>query len=364
MGNPPELFIVSTGVSGNLGDAVIRRRVLRWFETGTTRHVYVGRTTPGWVEQLELPPADVTYGAGERRAWLKKLLFGRGRRVLVFDPGEVPLGREHLKSELIFLFIGIVLRVRGAAVVRPPRAVAHVDRPTAWLHRMGCLLSQTVMWRDADSHRTMRCGDLTPDTAFGEPRREQADEPHRLAISLRGARALPPDAWFEAVAEFSRTSGLLITLSTQVDEDRQRSAELADRFRSLGATVDHMEWTDASDLEHERRLRDLYTECKIVISDRLHVLLIAAKCGAIPTEVVPSPKSKCRTHFATAGIHDISFDVAGVPTADIVSFLESAADRGPEIVGLVDAAEARLNAYVDDSRRRVLRSLAAASSAA
>ncbi|GAB3067851.1 polysaccharide pyruvyl transferase family protein [Nocardioides zeae] len=364
MGNPPELFIVSTGVSGNLGDAVIRRRVLRWFETGSTRHVYVGRTTPGWVEQLELPTTDVVYGAGERRAWLKKLLFGRGRRVLVFDPGEVPLGREHLKSELVFLLIGIVLRLRGASVVRPPRAVAHVDRPTAWLHQMGCLLSQTVMWRDADSHRTMRCGDLTPDTAFGEPRRAQADEPHRVAISLRGARPLPPDAWFDAVAEFARASGLLITLSTQVDEDRDRSAELAARFRALGATVDHVEWTDASDLEHERRLRDLYTECKVVISDRLHVLLIAAKCGAIPTEVVPGPKSKCRTHFATAGIHDISLDVAGLPAEEIVAFLGAAAARGPEITALVDAAEARLNAYVEGSRRRALRSPAAASSVA
>jgi len=314
----PDIFVVSTGVSGNLGDAVIRRRVLRWVEGLGRRHVYVGSTTSGWVEQLQLAEDDLVYHGSSRRTWLRHLLTGGGPRVLVYDPGEVPLGRAHLRSEVVFLLMAIVLRLRGAYVVRPPRAVAHVDPLTAALHRLSCRLSQVVLWRDADSHAVMRCGTLVPDTAFDEQPGPDVDAPRdRLTVSLRGKRDLPPPAFFEALSSYAAQRGLKITVLTQVDEDEARSQELAARF----AAAELVPWGDDSDLARERQVREFYGRTHTVISDRLHVLLLAAQAGAAPREVVSSPRSKVRTHFGTAGIGGISLDINGLDAEEIYDFL-------------------------------------------
>ena len=275
-------------MSGNLGDAVIRRRVLAWVEGTGERHVYVGGTTPGWLEQLQLTPDDVVYTAAARRKWLKGLLFGRRTRALVYDPGEVPLGTAHLKPELVFLVIALWSRLRGTYVVRPPRAVAHYHWATGMMHRWSCRLANVVMWRDEDSKDRMRVGRLVPDTAFNEPAGPSTDAPRdRLLLSLRGARALPSDAWFEAVTSVAAREGLRLTVASQVDEDEARSAELAER---LGCEL--IPWGDDGDLSRERSRRLTYAESMAVVSDRLHVLLLAAQAGAVPVEVVEHPRPK------------------------------------------------------------------------
>lgn len=355
MARHPEVFIVSTGVSGNLGDAVIRRRVLRWFETDAPRHVYIGRTTPGWLDQLELPADDHVYRAGGRRAWLKKLAFGRGPRVLVFDPGEVPLGREHAKSEFFFLLLTVWLRLRRAHVVRPPRAIAHYDRVTGTLHRWGCRLSHTVMWRDEPSLTKMRCGELVPDTAFGEPATDGASTGRRrLLVSLRAARPVPPQPWFDAVGAYADAHGLTLTFLSQVDEDEPRTAELADRFADR--EVELVRWDDLGahgDLEREQVRRSLYTECVAVISDRLHVLLLAAKAGAVPLEIVEAPVPKATTHFATAGIHTVTLDATGRSAAEIEAWMTSAIAAGPTTAASVVRAGETLDARVSAVRAAV-----------
>lgn len=352
MTRPVELFVVSTGVSGNLGDAVIRRRVLAWVEGLGTRHVYVGRTTEGWLEQLQLDPADVLYRAADRRRWLLKLMFGRGRRALVYDPGEVPLGRAHLKSEIVFFLMGVWLRLRGSVVVRPPRAVAHYERATGTFHRLACRTSNVVLWRDRPTVDRMRCGKLVPDTAFSEPAGPRSDlDRNLLVISLRGPRPVPTEAWFEAVATFAAKESLQITVVSQVDEDVERSAEVAGRLAAAGATL--LPWGDGSDLDREIELRATYARTAIVISDRLHVLLLAAQAGATPIEAVISPAPKVGTHFATAGIENITLDVAELDAPTIVAWLDRrAVGRSDEISASVDAARAKL-----DDEVRIIRAL-------
>lgn len=333
------VYVVSTGVSGNLGDAVIRRRVLAWVEGIGERHIYVGGTTPGWLEQLQLAPDDIVYPAAARRQWLKGLLFGRRTRALVYDPGEVPLGTAHLKPELVFLVIALWSRLRGTYVVRPPRAVAHYHWATGTLHRWSCRLSNVVMWRDEDSKDRMGVGRLVPDTAFNEPAGPSTSAPRdRLLLSLRAARAFPSDAWFEAVAAVASREGLRLTVTSQVDEDEARSAQLAARL-----DCELIPWGEDGDLSRERSRRLTYAESTMVVSDRLHVLLLAAQAGAVPVEIVEHPKRKVATHFAAVGLNDVSLDVTGMSAAAIDQWMTGRLAGASEITAAINDARTVLD---------------------
>ena len=346
----PDIYVILTGVSGNLGDAVIRRRVLEWSRGLGTIHAYVGNTTPGWIEQLGLREDEHVYAANARKRWITALMFGRGRRVLVLDPGEVPLGREHLKSELVFLLMVLIVRVRRGLVFRPPRAVGDYDRLVGAIYRLSSRLSHFVLWRDQTSLERIGIGDLVPDTAFAEPV-QSGEPPHQrqtLLISMRGKRPFPPPQWFAAVKNFAATQGLRVAVASQVDEDETRSRDIADR---LGHDIaHHVPWGARSDLEQERMMRALYEECTVVISDRLHVLILAAQAGAQPVELASRPRPKVATHFATIGMADVSFDVERAETSGIVEFLEQQSPRRGELTTRMSAARTELNQYVDAFR--------------
>ena len=100
--------------------------MLEWSRGLGPIHAYVGRTSRGWVEQLQFTGDEIVYPANRRREWLRKLIFGGGHRMLIFDPGEVPLGAAHLKSEVVFLGVVLAVRARGGIVFRPPRADLHI----------------------------------------------------------------------------------------------------------------------------------------------------------------------------------------------------------------------------------------------
>lgn len=351
MTKSPEVFVILTGVSGNLGDAVIRRRVLEWSRGLGPIHAYLGRTTAGWAEQLQLHSDERAYTASRRREWLKRLVFGRGGRVLVFDPGEVPLGRAHLKSEMMFLGVVLAVRLRGGVVFRPPRAIGEYDRTVGWFYRMSSRLTQVILWRDAESLERVGVGKLSPDTAFGEPSTSDAAITRDLLlVSMRGKRSMPPTQWFSAVAAYASEAGLRIVTVSQVDEDEDRNRELAN---ALGENATFEPWGDRSDFEQEKLVRDYYTRCAIVISDRLHVLILSAQAGAIPVELAESPKAKVRTHFATIGMDDVSLDASGKTTAQLVDFLRANGVRQRELEERLAAARTELDAEVNRFRALV-----------
>ncbi|MDH6181877.1 hypothetical protein M2152_002059 [Microbacteriaceae bacterium SG_E_30_P1] len=348
---PREVFVILTGVSGNLGDAVIRRRVLEWCRGLGRVHAYVGRTTPGWLGQLALSNDEVLYRAKDRRRWLKELLLHKRAPVLVFDPGEVPLGTEHLRSEIMFLGIVAMVRLKGGFIFRPPRAVGSVHPVVGWVYRTSSRLSNIVLWRETPSLERMRVGKISPDTAFGEPRTPGLPHGQRrvVIVSMRGKRPIPPAEWFEGIASFAKRHDYRIVAVSQVDEDEVRSAELAERF---GGAAEYIPWGERSDKEQETSVRALYETAAIAISDRLHVLILAAKAGALPVEIAESPRPKVREHFRTVGIHSISYPIAG-SAAEVDAFLEQQISRVEEISTLVDDAEAKLQLEIDNFRAAV-----------
>jgi len=345
----PNIFAICTGAYGNVGDAVIRRLVVSWLrETRCRLHIYVGNAPDEWIEQLRLQPGDVIYRRRDLGAWMRALVLGRGSRALVFDPGEVPLERSALPLECLWLAITALLRVRNIRVVRPPRGIGRPARLSVLVHRIACKLSDAAFWRDLESLKTIRVGYPSPDTAFHESfdKRQEAGETRtKLVVSLRGSRPSPTEEWILGLNDFATRNGLSIVIASQVRSDEAACMLLKER-----TGWDYLPWpSDETSLSRERRLRCLYSECKVIVSDRLHALILAANSGAIPTELVVNPSGKVQSNFQQIGMEHVSMDATGLTRKQVATTLERSLELNSQFETYLEAA----GRAVDDLRLRI-----------
>lgn len=353
-------YVLATGDYPNIGDALIRRRALEWSSDWTeSRTVYVGPAPDMWIRQIGTASTDRIL----RGRWglIKLYLFvalGRSRPVLFFEPGEVTLtGTGETIREFGYLVLTALARLRGGYVVRPLRGVRGRNRLGTAFHRFACTLSQRVLWRNEDSRTVMRRGEVGPDIAFASDIRQSTAERELLVVTTRGPRPHPGDAWLSALKAVSAELGLRILVISQVRQDEQRAREHASQ---LGAEL--LEWGAEDDIEREQRLREVYDRASIVVSDRLHVLILASLSGAIPVEAVPNPACKIRTHFGAIGYHGPTLDTSGRSATEIVAHVIEQSRRGEELRSAVEKAHAdvlalRASVYDDIVRRgRVARS--------
>lgn len=350
-----QVFVILTGAYGNVGDGVIRRRVFEWVRDAGAVHAYVGGAPDDWIEQLGLRPDERVYRGKQARTWMNRLLFSRGKRALVFDPGQVPLGRRALRSEIVYLLITIWTRLRGGIVIRPPRAFAgQTNRVTLEIHRLACRASNLTLWRTPRSLARMRVGQFCPDTAFQEPLREGKPWRDRsiTIVSMRGKRTFPSPEWFAALERFTARTGGRVVLASQVREDEERTRDLAHDLRGRGLDVTYEPWGTRTDLEQEVFTRELYEQAKFVVSDRLHVLILAAKGGALPLELTDQHPSKAEEHFAAIGYEAVSF-LTGRGSGSIDAFIDTTLSRLPELQSRMSEAQRAVDRYRDAISGRV-----------
>lgn len=334
-------FVSLTGPAGNLGDALLRRAALEWaLGASDDLILYVGDAPDVWLRQLRVPPSAVVLRTKRSVArWLWLLATAPRRPLLVFEPGEVPLDRGNALRELVFLAETIVVRLKGGVVVRPPRGIRAPTEPARWIHARAARLSQLAFWRDAASAQLAGGSRVVPDLGFGVPALEGdawADR-QELIVSLRGARRPPDHSWLEVIRATAAKHHLRIRTVVQVREDEARSREIADE---LGGEFEP--WGDRDAVEQESLLRARYGGAKLVISDRFHVLVLAALAGAVPVELVARPTDKVTAAFATIGFHELSLDAGVVGEASMRAFLDRQLRRGPEIRARVAEASRAL----------------------
>ncbi|MFT4050880.1 MAG: hypothetical protein QM677_01370 [Microbacterium sp.] len=344
-------FVSLTGPVGNIGDALLRRGTLRW-ALGTSDQVvvYTGDTPDVWLRQLGVP-GDALVLRTKRSVprWLWMLLTAPPRPVLVFEAGEIPLDRGNGLRELVFLLETLIVRLKRGIVVRPPRGIRSPTSPALWLHARAAGLSQVALWRDAES-AALSPGMLAPDLGFAagfRPGRTWSDR-DELIVSLRGARPFPSAHWCAAVRTVAATAGLRIRTVVQVREDEQRSRELA---TALGGEFEP--WGQRDALAQEELLRERYENARLVLSDRMHVLVLAALSGATPIELVPRPTGKIAAAFAVIGVAGLSLDADAGTVDEMTEFLRNRLDHHADVQHSVAAAAARLADIESDLRRRI-----------
>lgn len=336
---PIRTFVSLTGPAGNIGDALIRRGGLAWARGTSDQLVaYVGDAPDVWLRQLGVPTGTRVLRSKRSVArWLWLLATSPGRPVLVFEAGEVPLDRGNVLRETVFLAETLIVRLKRGVIVRPPRGIRAPTQPALWLHARAARLSQITLWRDAGSAALADDGRVVPDIGFGAGIRPGLSDDARdeLVVSLRGARPFPDAAWVSAVRDTAASAGLRIRAVVQVREDEDRARELA---AALGGEVEP--WGDTDPVTQEEALRARYDRARLVISDRMHVLVLAALSGAAPAELVPHPTGKIAAAFATIGLHGITHDSAPGDGDAMRQFLAAQLDRADEVRRhITDAAQ-------------------------
>ncbi|MCO7203130.1 hypothetical protein NH287_06405 [Microbacterium sp. CnD16-F] len=349
---PTRTLVSATGPAGNIGDALIRREAVRW-AVGTSDElvVYVGEAPDVWLRQLGLPTGTRVLRSKRSVArWLWLIATAPRRPVLVFESGEIPLDRGNVLRELVFLAETVLVRLKGGVVVRPPRGIRAPTQPATAIHAFAARLSPFALWRDAASAALAGGTRVVPDIGFGAGIRPGVPWENRrdLVVSLRGTRPMPNGDWIEAVRGFAASEGLRIRTVVQVREDEERSRDLAD---ALDGTFEP--WGDTDAITHEVRLRERYDVARLVISDRMHVLVLAALSGAAPLELVPSPTHKITAAFATIGLADTTADAATMTATEMQERMRRQIDRIDEITRRIAAASADLTRIEDEIRTAI-----------
>lgn len=342
-------FVSMNGDFPNIGDAIIRRLAYDLVRDPAGAIVYSANAPDMWLEQINVSARD-TIIRGRENFWKWGRAVARAPRgsTLLLEPGEVILDIGSARREAGLLALALIVKAKGGKIILPPRAAVRPARITLALHRCLCRLASVALWRDRASFERVGVGDLSPDIAFSAGVRTGVPDHDRdlLVVSMRGHRPAPSSEWIRGVKSFAQHASLRIVTLSQVRSDEQRASDLA---KALDGT--HLPWASGGDLEHEAHLRRLYDSANVVVSDRLHVLIVSSLSGAVPAEVAHCPAPKVRTHFEQIGFDGASLDSASATADEIVEFLAYQASRRAELREKVAEAEHALRLVRETLRR-------------
>lgn len=346
----------AVGQYDNVGDTVLRRGFLDHLRTIAPLRVYVGDKTDDYVSGLGLQPDDIAVrDSKEWRASVSRSLLTGG--IYAFDTGETEAERAFAKRYVKLAPLLAVNRLRGGTAVQ---LGVGVRASTPWRHPISTVLRlcDMVSWRDEKSRRMMGLGTVTPDWAFalGSPDEfledDRAPRPY-LAVAFRQglshmARDKPSDAWVETVRAMAERLGLEPIVVAQIERDGPLAHELADR---LGC--DALPWLDDNHARQEARLRETYRRSALVLSDRLHAVVIAATEGAVPIALSTGPMDKVTRTLEGAGIPRTSVPRDLADPAAVNAVVDDALAGRDEIMAAVISSRMRLRAVTTTLRERI-----------
>lgn len=332
-----KIFVPVVGQYENIGDVVLRRELVEWLEGMGEMHAYVGRSPLSYDEALDLPGDVVTYrGVG---GWARALLTSvvRGDAIAyVYKPGEIQLTWRGLKEHIGMLPLVVATRARGGLVIRVGAGSRNFDKLPTVLFRSTLGLSNYTMWRDVRTADELGRGGVMPDLGFGQTEETEVVGAvrDRLTVTMRGDRTPPSATWREAIAGAADELGLRLTIVTQVERDERLSEELASEWHG-----DYVRWEGRSHREQEREIRRVFAESALVVSDRLHALIVAISEGAGVASITDSPTDKIERHFAAAGIPIVVFDTRDRSAEDIRASIAEAHHAPSQQAALRGAVE-------------------------
>lgn len=332
-----EIFVLCSGQEDNIGDVVLRRALLTALRPHGRLHIYLSSASANFTEALELAPDDVIYRT--MKSWRSSAYRSARQSTIWFvdKPGELQMSTRAVIAQLRHVPLTIAARLGRGRVLRLGIGQRHPRFAPKWVLRAAFAFSDRVAWRDTASHQYFKIGQVMPDWGFRESSdhaNRGASDRHRVVLSYRSDRPRLSEATTSAISQFTEQAGLNLVVVTQVLRDEEAGSQLADE---LGA--EFIGWPDSrSHAEQEALLREVYREAAIVVSDRLHVLIVAATEGAIPFSIVNYSESKVARHFAAIGYPNVTLNTAGMEAPQIVALLIEQTKRSAEISRAVETA--------------------------
>lgn len=319
--NPTSTFLWLTGHVRNVGDSMLRRPLADLYRDVGRIRVWSGAPRSGYAAGLRISDSE---SAPSFRAWAWEFTMAalKGRPTFVFNAGEFGVTKAYFFGLLMLAPALMLAHAKGSRIVWVGAGVKARRRFFMWPFDALARASSDLRWRDVTSTALMGRGRTMPDWGFGigpggqtAPALREADPDSRrkIAISLRGDRVEPSEEWLEAVERLARRLSREIVCVVQVQDDEALMRRVADR---LGA--DLVGWGDGDHWSQERRARNAYSQSVLVLSDRLHGLIMAATEGAIPLGWCEATTRKITDHFEVIGD-----DRAGPGDSSVVDLIDA-----------------------------------------
>ncbi|MFF2371027.1 polysaccharide pyruvyl transferase family protein [Agromyces sp. NPDC058110] len=340
-----------SGQADNVGDSVLRRVYANELRSAGRLVVWAGDPRSGYAAGLRLHPDEASPGFLSWWLSVARAAVGRGG-IFAFNAGEFVPTRRYFAGVVSLLPLLAVHRMRGGRIVWVGAGVRRTLPGFTWPFALLAQWSDLLLWRDARSVELMGRGGTMPDWAFGsgQPAVVQADDGARslpgttgapgrdlLAVSLRGDRPAPSERWVEAVRGLAHRLGLTPIVVVQVKRDATAAHDLAGRLDAEAA-----EWATDDHWAQELRVRDVYRRSRVVLSDRLHALVMGATEGAVPLGWCESSNEKIARHFDQIGASWVGAD-ARDPTERLGELdRDRLDDLGVATVAIVDDARGQL----------------------
>lgn len=324
------IFFWVEGQEHNLGDSVLRRGMFNAVRTSDPLHVYVGACGPEYLSSFTFEREDVLYRSlvGWYLAAFKSSLLRKTH--LFMSAGEAIADRRSIPMRVANTLVALTASLRRGGVYQAGVGLRKPKGRFLLPLRINARAASFVSWRDSWSRDQVGVGSVTPDWAVLEgasdlelAERSQGD---RFTVSLRGDKKWPTSAWRSQIGVVAESLALRPTFVSQVQVDNALAQSLADEF---GGDVVLWDGSDHKILEDE--LRSVYSESRFVVSDRLHVLILALTEGAVPVASgAQEPEKSVRT-LQALGIDGITIDLTA-PSETTISSFEALAGRRPELL--------------------------------
>jgi hypothetical protein len=316
----PELFVLGTGQNDNIGDVVLRREYFDRLRAVGRLQVYMGAASSDFLDGLHLHEADVVHSSFRQwyaAGWSALL---RGRSAWFVDkPGELSLDQQTFSRQVKLLPLIIGIRLRRGQVLRLGLAMRAAESKYLTSLRGLFRLSTLVRWRDTSTTSAFHLGAVEPDWAFGwnktGPDALDLDRTD-IVVTYRGDRDLPSDAILDELRALARDGARRIVVVTQVRRDARRSDDLASRL-----DAELVPWPPERSLaDHEDALRAIYRRSALVVSDRLHALIVGMTEGAVPLCITDRGEPKVARHLDAVGFYGstVMVNESSTPLGEVV----------------------------------------------
>ncbi|WP_246306502.1 polysaccharide pyruvyl transferase family protein [Herbiconiux flava] len=314
------------GQDDNVGDTVLRREYANVLRQRGPVVAHVGDASDSYISGLGLKAGEHVH----RRflPWVRELRRAskEGPVTVAINSGEFALSRLYALMALPLLPTLRTVHRRGGKVVWLGAAVPYKGR--WWLDWVFTDLFANVdlvKWRDNASAQVFEVAPWMPDWAFAAVPGGQDRERTTLGVSLRFDRPYPSAEWLTAVRDLSQRLGLDVVAVAQVQRDSDCARQLAADLGGRAVVFD-----GGSHVEQERIVRDEYRSMQVMLSDRLHGLIMSATEGVVPlawceaaTEKIDRHLSPVGLGFATVPPGELLTSMSGLDRATVATLAET-----------------------------------------
>ncbi len=317
----------------NLGDALINRQLILLLASRGVVYVNISHCPAEFLKWLSIDGVQSVKKVNSLEFFIKKAMYLAERKNKVsylFNPGGY-VG-EISKVSYIFgltklIFLNL-LNALGMKFYMIGFSVEALGKRAKRLLKIKSNLCEVLAVRDTSSIQVLKeIGalnfELIPDLAFGLDSLDSQlsalpDKNVSRAICISFREIKDKSRLIKSISKLHEV-GYEISASSQVKMDKQFNSEIIEKVHGGHHKIDFDSIADAV---------AYYSRFKYVVSNRLHVLLLAMYAGSIPVPYLEGGKNeKIRSLFKTMGIENYVYeDSTSTPLNDFIERLSAASN--------------------------------------